>query len=81
MYVEMLDIKYLMGKKSAKKLDFVSFFRMLFVIVLRYIFRAFAKLQKAIISFVKSVCPSFLRCFCLPVCLHGTTLLPLCGFS
>jgi len=38
---------------------------------------AFAKLRKATISFVMSLRPSV----CLSVCPHGTTRLPLDGFS
>jgi len=52
--------------------------RLLVIILLTLLIRAFAKLRKATVSFVMSVCP-FYR-LCLSVRPHGTTQLPRDGF-
>ena len=68
------------GKNECKKLDFVYFFSRLSLFFDTF-FALLQNSKKATISFVKSICPSLLRRFCLPVCPRGAIWLPLCGFS
>jgi hypothetical protein len=81
--------KYLMRSANhTVKLLWLLFLLSLRVIISKYaklwertLLRAFAKLRKADISFVKSVYLSVHPSVCLSVCPHGKTRFPLDGFS